>query len=98
MDTTNTTPRTVTAHVDLTAPGRGIILVTGTVLRESPQALLGRDGKRFYVEDAEHGIMIYRTVRDAAVRAYLKSLSLLPELAFDSFDHKTVEIIVYRDY
>jgi len=94
MGTTDTTTRTVIAHVDLTAPGRGIILVTGTAASESPQALLGRNGKRFYVEDSEWGITVDRSSRDSAVRAYLRELSH----RYLGFNTRTVEIIVSRDY
>lgn len=43
----------IVVRVDMTEPGRGLILVTGGHgFPESPQAQLGRNGRRWYVEDA----------------------------------------------
>lgn len=89
-----TETRTVIAHVDLTAPGRGIILVQGTGAGESPQALLGREGTQWYVTDEEWGITVYRSSRDLAVRAYLRELSS----RYLGFNVKTVEIRTEREY
>lgn len=86
--------RTVVAHVDLTAPGRGIILVQGTAASASPQALLGREGTKWYVTDEEWGITIYRSSREVAVRAYLRELSS----RYLGFNVKTVEIRTEREY
>lgn len=89
-----TETQTVIAHVDLTAPGRGIILVSGTAASESPQAYLGQDDNRWYVADDDWHITLHRSGRDAAVRAYLRELSN----RYLGFNVKTVEIRTEREY
>ncbi|MER6605689.1 hypothetical protein ABT282_07185 [Streptomyces sp. NPDC000927] len=41
----------IVAELDMTAPESGILLVTGAAWPESPQALLGRDGRNWYLDD-----------------------------------------------
>lgn len=84
----------VTAHVDLTSPKTGVVLVTGTAASDSPQAHLGHDGHQFYMEDTGWGITVYRSNRDAAVRAYLRELST----RYLGFNAKTAMIKTQREY
>lgn len=82
----------ITANVDMQTPTSGIILVTGGHgYRESPQALLGKDGDKWYVEDAYGDLDragestrddFYETAdtQEAAIRKWLAYLELDAEI------------------
>jgi hypothetical protein len=78
------------AHVDLTAPGKGVVLVSGTGRTVTPQAALGRQDNGWYVADMDTDRVHYGSTKDRAVVRWLRnSLGL---------DLDTVKIEVQREY
>jgi hypothetical protein len=82
----------VTANVDMQEPTSGIILVTGNHgYPECPQALLGKDGEEWYVEDsygdldrdgktARKDFFEKARTRKGAIRKWLAHLGLEAEI------------------
>lgn len=77
----HTAPRTVIAHLDMTRPGAGILLVSGSGRATSPQALLGRqDGKwsleDSYGDDGRDNFLCLARTRKQVVAKYMTHLGL----------------------